>query len=1060
MTSAPLRLVPFGPPLTRALAHEVAAAKASDPMAAVTVAVPSAHAGLTLRRALAGERGLVNVQFLALPQITELLATPAMAAQGLRLVPRLARLAAVRQAIEPTSMLAPLADDPAALLAIDRTVSELADADDQVLRVLARRGGRAAEVVQVVLRTRERLQGWADEGAVARLAVDQVHGGVAESLGLGRVVVVAPRRLRSGERDVLAALHNRGQATVLIGTTGHDVADEAAAELAAQLEPAFGPPQRAPGDVADAAGTFQAVVAPDPEEEVRLAVRRIVHALDGGTPAHRIALVSRQHEPYAQVAHDVLSDAGVAHHGDLPLRLAQSVAGRGLLALLELPAEEHSRGAVMALLRSVPLFDAEGRPAPVDDIDAVSRRSGVVAGLGEWERRLGERRADLLSRQAEAQQAVDHAGPDPDAASDTARAQEKVEGFQKAIDRVDRVGAFVLGLAEAVEVGERRSWADLAVHASGLLDTHLGGPAERARWPDAEQRAAATVHDVLEGLAELDAFDPEPGPTRFLVTLKAELDRSHGEMGRYGNGVFVGGIGSLVGADHDLVVVLGAVAGSLPARGTDDALVPDSERAVLGGTVAPRRRSAGEELRDLHAALAAAPVRLATVPRADLRSQRACLPAPWLLHQLAAHAGTPVTSSSFRHLPAPLVTEVASFESSVLEGDPPATVQEHDVAALLLAAGAGPATATALLSHPDPTLVRGLDAVRQRATGGFGPWSGEIPAEIWFDDEHLASATGLQDYATCPFSFLMGSLGLGDRDDPAEIEQLDARNRGSLIHEVLEDVVGASLDRPPDVPWGQADLVVAEASLAERRTQFEQRGQTGRPLLWRLQQEGITARVARVLAADSDRRAEEQLVPDGVEVRFGPDDTPVAIPLPDGRRLAFRGMIDRVDRPAEGGRWVLYDYKTGYENTRGSHFKALADDPVVGGRLLQLAIYAEAVRARIGLQDAEVDARYWLVDRPSQPDLPGRVYGEAERARLQEVLGQIVAGIEGGLFPRRPGEEQTFYRTWDNCGWCAFNRICPTTRGTDWEVVREDGRVATVVQLTEGPAEAAKVGEP
>lgn len=660
---------------------------------------------------------------------------------------------------------------------------------------------------------------------------------------------------------------------------------------------------------------------------------------------------------------------------------------------------------------------------------------GLVAGRDEWAGRSTELREDRLLR-LEAARAE---GDDDYAAH--------LEG---SIARLDRVDTFIEELIGSVDAGERRSWAELAAHAEQLLVRWLGGPRLVARWLDpAEQAHHGAVLDTLARLGQLDSIDPDPGPTRFLATLRAELSQPAGDMGSYGEGVFVGRLASLVAADHDLVVVLGAVAGSVPARGADDALIPDAERAVLGGLVAPRRRSSGEELRDLHAALASAPRHLVTLPRADLRGQRGCLPAPWLLHLLSQATGGQVTSSSFLQLSPPLLRSVASFESSVLGGDPPASVQEHDVVALLAAASTG---STAPLSHPDAVLARGLDAVRARSSGRLGPWSGEVPAAARFDDDHLASATRLERYATCPFSALMAMLGLEERDDPTEIEQLDSRNRGSLVHGVLEDLVGSAIGRPPHQPWDDDDLARVQQALASRRADFEARGLTGRPLLWQLQQEAIDVRLRHWMAADSTRRAEQGLVPDGVEVVFGPDATPVSVALPDGRRLGFRGMIDRVDRDVEDGRFALYDYKTGY--TRSNPFRVLKDDPVGGGRLLQLAIYAEAVRVAKGRPDAEVDAHYWLVDRPKQPELEGDRYGRAEHQRLQEVLGQIVEGMESGAFPRHPGEERAYYRTHEHCSWCPYDRSCPTTRGDDWEVVRGDGRIAQVVHLLEGPPPA------
>src|SRR6266536_5159873 len=100
-----IQLVAHGPPARAALREAVRGAKGPDPLTPVTVAVPSTYAGLALRRALAGPDGLVNVRFLALARLAELLGAPALAEQRRRPLTRPLRAEAIRAVVAD-------ADDP------------------------------------------------------------------------------------------------------------------------------------------------------------------------------------------------------------------------------------------------------------------------------------------------------------------------------------------------------------------------------------------------------------------------------------------------------------------------------------------------------------------------------------------------------------------------------------------------------------------------------------------------------------------------------------------------------------------------------------------------------------------------------------------------------------------------------------------------------------------------------------------------------------------------------------------------------------------------------------
>ena len=72
--------------------------QADDRLAPVTVIVPSTYAALHLRERDIGRRGLVNVQFMVLPRLAELLGAPSLAAREQQPLKPIVESAAVRRA--------------------------------------------------------------------------------------------------------------------------------------------------------------------------------------------------------------------------------------------------------------------------------------------------------------------------------------------------------------------------------------------------------------------------------------------------------------------------------------------------------------------------------------------------------------------------------------------------------------------------------------------------------------------------------------------------------------------------------------------------------------------------------------------------------------------------------------------------------------------------------------------------------------------------------------------------------------------------------------------------
>lgn len=333
--------------------------------------------------------------------------------------------------------------------------------------------------------------------------------------------------------------------------------------------------------------------------------------------------------------------------------------------------------------------------------------------------------------------------------------------------------------------------------------------------------------------------------------------------------------------------------------------------------------------------------------------------------------------------------------------------------------------------------------VRARAARSFTRFDGLAGAGqvTPFDPANPVSATRLETYAECPRKFLFDRvLGIRERLLPEDLWRIEARDRGSLVHAVLERYVaeriaGAprSLDRLLEI----ADEHLDEAAAG---------GLVGKALLWRIDRAAITRDLRAFHAEEGDS------VPLAVEMSFGDDDSltaAVAVELPGGRSVQFHGRADRVDRD-QGGELVVSDYKTGRQTGIA---KLGSTDPLDGGRRLQLPLYALAARQAFGTDGEPVTARYWMVSAERSAAYFQLELDDRLERHFADVVGRIARGIDQGCFPAIPGTPRE--NTFENCMYCDFDAVCPITRDRQWTAKRGAPALAPVDDLL-----AVDAGEP
>jgi len=994
--------------------------------------------------------GVTAVSFLTVYRLAELLGSSRLAGAGRRPVSTPVIAAALRAALaRDPGIFRNVASHSATETALIEAYRELRDLSDSALNSLARTSARASDVVRLHRAARVTLEpDWYDEEDLLDAAAAAVgfEGSAMESLG--RLVAYLPERLSQHGARLIRAVAERSEVVVLAGTTGDARAD---AEVDRSIRLIGGTEAGRLADdftleeVVDTDRT-RIITVSDCDDEVRAAVRAVVEAARAGTALDRISILHASPEPYARLCHEQLSAAGIAHNGAAVTPLTSRIAGRTLLQLLALPEGGFRRDDVFGWMAGARLH-VRGRPVPVTAWERISREAGVVAGREDWDRRLATFADDCDVKAALARS-------DPDSASESA--DRHLANAEKA----RALREFALGVIDDLEqaAAPGRPWGQRVNWAHRRTKELIGDDGRRARWPMVEQKAADRVERALDRLGCLDAIEKSVELDVFTRTFELELEADLGRVGRMGEGVLVGPVSMGVGLDLDLVVVLGLAEGLFPVPTRDDSLLPDHEREKVGEELPLRSQRVERQHRQLLAALAGARRHVLCVPRGDLRRNIDRVPSRWVLQIAGAIAGKSWSSADLLRADAPWLEHVASFDAGLRRMPFPASEQEHRLRSLMVQ-GSTRLAPSAFAAVDDATLISGAAVVDYRRSERFTRFDGNLAGlSVPSPADQVTSATRLELWASCPFAYLLHNLlHVEEVENPEDQLQISPRDRGSLIHQVLEQFIDEVLDRQPNdipgpsEPWSRADrarmLQIGETWC----TWYEARGLTGRAIFWQRDKKHILDDLGRFLLADSIQRSATGTQPIAAELAFGLPGAQVGVvplQLPDGRNVYFRGKADRVDRAADGTVHVL-DYKTGASQDYQDLSKG---NPDAEGRKLQLAVYGQAARQFVGDLAVPVLAEYWFVSAKGRFARVGYFVTPDVLERVGRTLAAMAAGIEAGVFPNHPTATST--TPWVECAYCDPDHLGVVELRRRFERKQADPAMAAFVGLARPLADA------
>ena len=839
------------------------------------------------------------------------------------------------------------------------------------------------------------------------------------------VIYYLPRHPTASELELMEALLGRGKCRVIIGMTGDADADGPALDLYRRLANQDAPVGVvAPLERAVAAGALSVTIAPDPVEEVRTVVRRIV-AVSDRVPFHRIAVIHRQESPYASLLRQELDFADIPSSGVPRRTLADTGAGRFLLGVLALirsmdgdadadPAIDREQFIELIMscpVRFPPSSGDRRRPSvevPATQWANLAREARANGTVGEWTARLTAHVRQQIRRVRELS---GEAPPDGQAAGITGRLD--ADGL---VSFIDRLAPRLMEVRRPADL--ELAWRRRRSGSNRCLTITSGAPT-------ATMRTDRRIEEILDGLAGLADWDIEYDAEVLQETVGDELQRPVSHRGNpVGAGVYVGPPAGIVGAQYDAIFAVGMAEGQFPP--THRPSIVDEWRD--SGATAQTRRAL--ERYEFLGAVASADRAALSYPVAGA-GRRMAYPSPWLLEaaNLLHEANGGAGRLNAENLVAdaggkPWLTVIPSREMGLRglaspTGDAPGdAIAPADLADYnlmrLLAHGGGP-----LASHPawatDSRVLNALRAREARLGATLTEWDGRVGSgsrrvsEIGVPGRPV-SPSALETWATCPYRYFLHRVLRISPPPVADAEgEISALDRGVLVHRILEEFVNREMQSEDEL----LELANAEFAAAQRT------GITGYPLLWEIEREAIRAGLRSFFAADADWLGGPPL-----ESRSEQSFDDVGMDIPGLGVVHFRGKIDRLDVLADEVR--VRDFKTGSPNRYTSGPTTQNAYTVANGRALQLPVYVAAARQMY--PDVHIRASYCfpLSDNPARE---GRPYTDADGlAEFHGTLRNILGTARSGVFPATPEEGDR-----GNCRYCDFNRLCPARRRQIWE---------------------------
>ena len=791
--------------------------------------------------------------------------------------------------------------------------------------------------------------------------------------------------------------------------------------------------------------------APGEGRECVEIARRILKEADGGVRFDDMAIVIRSTQQYAGLLEQAFARADIPAYFDRGTRRPDPT-GRAFLAILSCATETFSakRFAEYLSLAQVPSLNGS-RTASTGSVCStwVASRDDVFG---------------VLSERAPDEPDENHGDNDEGSAASVTGGQAVVAGTLKApwkwesllvesavIGGSERWARRLNGLAAEYDLKirelkseqpdspriahlerERQNLAHLRAFALPLIEAMSAWP-KQAAWGDWLQRLEDLAPQVLrrpEFVLRVLA-DLRPMAVVGPVTLPEARDVLADRLAaleveppayRYGR-VFVCGPDQVRGRAFRVAFVPGLAERLFPQKLREDPLLLDDLRREIGAELTLQDDRAEHERLLLRLAVGVATERLyVSFPRIETAEARARVPSFYALEVMRAVTGRVPDHQQ-------LELEASEEANASLAWPAPQRPEdaiddfEHDLSVLriLMRSETNVKGRAHYMLRLNDYVRRSASERWARARPQWSPYDGLVrvteATRPFLQSQRLGvrpySVSALQNYAYCPYRFLLSALyRLEPLEEPEPLERMDPLTKGSLFHEVLAEFFRALQQQKMAMATTPVDRVleVLDATLTRVAANYGELLAPAVERVWQDEIAGIRTDLhiwARELAGSTGWE------PWLFEFGFGLADLPGHDPNSrrepvtiDGRFI-LRGSIDLVERRPGTKILRVTDHKTSRNRSeRGS---------IIGhGQQLQPVIYSLVVEAATGCIVESARFSYCTtVGGFTEHDVP---INERSRDMGIEALEIIDRAVELGMLPPAPAERA--------CTFCDFLPVC------------------------------------